>query len=324
MRRREFIAGLGSAVGWPLAAPAQQGERVRRIGALFGGAGVDTEQAWFAAFVRRLDELGWKQERNVRTELRWGNGNSEQLRIDARELLAWHPDVIFVFNNLALAELKPLAGDVPIVFAGVGDPVGDGFVASLARPGGNITGFESFAPTMGGKWLEVLKQAVPHVKRVLALMHEETAAHRGFWLSMQEGAARLSVDVSASSVHNPAEIAEAISSFATARDGGVISFPHAVTNANSKLIVELEMRYRLPGLYTGSIDGSLVSYGIDWPDQMRRSAEYVDRILRGTSPADLPVQAPTRYLLTVNLKAAKAIGAAISPSILLLADEVIE
>jgi putative tryptophan/tyrosine transport system substrate-binding protein len=324
MRRREFIAGLGSAVGWPLAAPAQQGERVRRIGALFGGAGVDTEQAWFAAFVRRLDELGWKQERNVRTELRWGNGNSEQLRIDARELLAWHPDVIFVFNNLALAELKPLAGDVPIVFAGVGDPVGDGFVASLARPGGNITGFESFAPTMGGKWLEVLKQAVPHVKRVLALMHEETAAHRGFWLSMQEGAARLSVDVSASSVHNPAEIAEAISSFATARDGGVISFPHAVTNANSKLIVELEMRYRLPGLYTGSMDGSLVSYGIDWPDQMRRSAEYVDRILRGTSPADLPVQAPTRYLLTVNLKAAKAIGAAISPSILLLADEVIE
>jgi putative ABC transport system substrate-binding protein len=323
MRRREFIAGLGAAA-WPLVARAQQGERVRRIGALFGGAGVETEQAWVAAFVHRLDELGWKKERNVRIELRWGNGSAEQLRANAVELLAWHPDVIFVFNNLALAELKPLAGDVPIVFAGVGDPVGDGFVASLAYPGGNITGFESFEPTMGGKWLEVLKQATPPVKRVLALMHQETAAHRGFWQSMQEAAVRLRVDVAAASVHNPTEITEAISSFATSPYGGVISFPHAVTNASSKLIVELEMRYRMPGLYTGSVDGSLVSYGIDWSDQMRRSAEYVDRILRGASPADLPVQAPTRYLLTVNLKAARAIGADISPSVLLLADEVIE
>jgi putative tryptophan/tyrosine transport system substrate-binding protein len=175
----------------------QQNERVRRIGALFGGAGVKTEQAWFAAFVRRLDELGWKRERNVRIELRWGNGNAERLSESALELLAWHPDVIFVFNNLALAELKPLAPDVPIVFAGVGDPVGDGFVASLSRPGGNITGFESFTPTMGGKWLEVLKQAVPPMKRVLALMHEETAAHRGFWQSMEEAAVRLGVGAAA-------------------------------------------------------------------------------------------------------------------------------
>jgi putative tryptophan/tyrosine transport system substrate-binding protein len=177
---------------------------------------------------------------------------------------------------------------------------------------------------MGGKWLEVLKQAIPPVRRALALMHEETAAHRGFWQSMREAGERLSVDVIAASVHNPAEITEAISSFATRPDGGVISFPHAVTNANSKLIVELEMRYRLPGLYTGSGDGSVVSYGIDWTDQMSRSAEYVNRILRGASPSDLPVQAPTRYVLTVNLKTARAIGAQVSPSVLLLADEVIE
>jgi putative tryptophan/tyrosine transport system substrate-binding protein len=324
LQRRDFIAGLGGAAAWPIVARGQQPERVRRVGALFGGAASEHEQLWFGAFVRRLDELGWKQDRTLWVELRWGKGSREQLRASAAELLAWNPDVILAFNNLALAELKPLAGTVPIVFAGVGDPVASGFVTSLARPGANITGFESFAPTMGGKWLEVLKQTVPSLTRVLALMHPETAVHQEFWSSMRDSAATLGIDVTSAGVHDASEITDAITSFATNPNGGVVSFPHAVTNAHSELIVALELRYHLPGLYAGSVDGSLVSYGLDWPNEMRRAAEYVDRILRGSSPAELPVQAPIRFVLVLNLKAAKAIGLEIPSSVLLRADEVIE
>jgi len=293
---------------------------MRRIGVLAGGSGSASDQAIFAAFVRRLDQLGWKQERNLRVEVRWVRGSAEELSSTARELFAWQPEVMVAYTNLALAALKPIARGVPIVFAGVGDPVGSGFVASLARPGGNITGFESFVPSMGGKWLEVLKQTVPSLTRALTLYHPETAVHQAFWRSIQEAAPRLGVDVTAAGVHDAAEILEAISTFAMKPNGGVISLPHAVMGAYSELIVALELRHHLPGV--GAI-GPLVSYSLDWPDEFRRAAEYVDRILRGANPADLPVQAPTKFVLRFDLKIAKAIGVEIPSSVLLRADEVI-
>jgi putative tryptophan/tyrosine transport system substrate-binding protein len=328
MRRRDFVAGAGGAVAsaalWPLATRAQQ-LKVRRVGALFGGSGPPEEQAVYAAFLRRLDELGWRQDRTLRVEVRWGRGSPEQLRIAAGELLAWQPDVMLAFTNLALAELKPMAGSLPIIFAGVGDPVGGGFVASLPRPGSNTTGFETYLSPMGGKWLQVLKETVPTLTRALVLYHPETESHRGFWRSIQEAAPILGMEVTAAGVHDAGEILDAISSFATLPNGGVVSLPHAVTNANNELIVALELRYRLPGIYAGTESaGSLVYYGIEWQDEARKAAEYVDRVLRGAKPADLPVQAPVNYELIVNLKTAKAIGLTIPERFLVRADKVIE
>jgi putative ABC transport system substrate-binding protein len=243
------------------------------------------------------------------------------------ELLAFSPDVIMVFSNLALAVLKPMAATVPIVFVGVGDPVGEGFVSSLAHPGGNVTGFAGNDGPMGGKWLEVLKETAPHLNRVITVLHPETPIHQKMWRSIAAAAPGLGVQATAGGVHNATEIESAISSFAMEGGGGIVVLPHAITWANNDLLVALELRHRLPAIYTtvASITaGGLVSYGSDYDDSLRKTAEYVDRILRGAKPSDLPVQEPTKYKLAFNLKTAKAIGLEIPPIMLARADEVIE
>jgi len=322
MNRRHFIAGLGGAAVWPIGARAQQADRVRRIGVLLGGAAA-VDIGLFNAFRGRLEELGWMSDSNIRLELRWGEGNAELMRKYAAELLAWSPDILFVQTNLVLATIKPLAGRVPIVFVGVGDPVGSDFVANLARPGGTITGFESFEASMGGKWLEVLKEIAPHVTRVIAIFHPETTANQDTWRSIQEAAPRLGVQVTSGGVHDAVEIEAALSSFAAEPNGGVIVLPHAVTIANYELLIGLERKHKLPSVHSQYAD-SLITYGLDWDDLYRRAAGYVDRILRGANPANLPVQAPTKFELIVNLKFARAIGLDVPPAMLARADKVIE
>jgi putative ABC transport system substrate-binding protein len=232
-----------------------------------------------------------------------------------------------VVSNPALAILKPLSGRMPIVFALVADPVGSGFVESLARPGGNITGFTNFEPAMGGKWLEVLREAAPATTRVLVVMHPETAAHKEFWRAIEELADPLHIEAIAAGVHNAAEIERAMDEFAAKRDGGVIALPHAVTEVHRNLIIQQATSHRLPTIFAfapHASAGALVTYGIDRADALLRTTEYVDRILRGTTPADLPVQGPKTFELVVNLKTAKALGLAISPTLLARADKVIE
>ena len=328
MRRREFITLLGgAAVAGALPLRAQQGDRVRKVAVLMGAATTELGRTYLATFLRRLEQLGWTEGGNLRTEVRWWTGGPEQMQPVVAELLAFSPDVIMVFSNLALAVLKPMAGNVPVVFVGVGDPVGDGFVTNVARPGGNITGFAGTDGPIGGKWLEVLKETVPHLTRVMAILHPETPIHQAFWRSMQDAAPRLDVEVIAGGVHNAPEIERALSSFATKDNGGIVILPHAITWANENLLVALGLRHRLPTHYAtaGSVKaGGLVSYGHDFEDSFRKTAEYVDRILRGEKPGDLPVQQPTKFKLVFNLKTAKAIGVEIPSTLLARADEVIE
>jgi ABC-type uncharacterized transport system substrate-binding protein len=327
MRRREFITLLGGAATWPLAARAQQAERVQRIAVLMGSGTTELGKSYLAAFVRRLEQLGWTEGRNARIEVRWWTGAPNEMRPVARELLAFSPDVIMVFSNLALALLKPMAGDVPVVFVGVGDPLGDGFVTSLARPGGNITGFSGHDSPFGSKWLEVLKETVPHLTRVLGIYHPETPAHRAMWNSMKEAAPRFGVEAVPGGIHDAAEIESSVLSFAKTENGGFIVIPHAITWANEDLLIALQLRHRLPALFSTGISvkaGGLVSYGHDFEDSFGKTAEYVDRVLRGEKPGDLPVQQPTKFKLTFNLKTAKALGLEVPPSLLARADEVIE
>ena len=328
MRRRDLIKVIaGSAAAWPLVARAQQPERIRRIGVLMGAAETASSRGWLATFSRRLDELGWRESRNLLMQVQWWNDNSEQMRVWATEMIARSPDVAVTYTNLALEVLKPIAGNVPIVFCGVGDPVGSGFVASLAQPGGNITGFASHEPSMGGKWLGVLKEAAPNITRALAIMHPETPVHQGMWRSIEQIAPRLGIEATPGGVHNAAEIERVIELFAQKPNGGLIVLPHALTVFNASVIIGLARRYRMPDVYAFAetvAAGGLVSYGINWDDQFRSVAEYVDRILKGAKPSDLAVQNPTRFKLVVNLKAAKAIGLTIPETFLLRADEVIE
>jgi putative ABC transport system substrate-binding protein len=327
MRRRTFIALICGAAAWPVAAPAQQGERVRRIGVLMGSAETELGKTSLATFLQRLEQLGWTQRRNARVDVRWWSGGEAEMRPVVAELLAFSPDVIMVFSNLALALLKPMAENVPVVFVGVGDPVGDGFVASLAHPGGNTTGFAGTDGPIGGKWLEMLKETAPHLTRVMMIFHPETPIHQAFWRSLQEAAPRFGVEVTAGGVHDAAEIERAVSSFATSENRGLIVAPHAITWANEELIIALTLRHRLPAHYATAASvmaGGLVCYGHDFDDSFRKTAEYVDRILRGEKPGDLPVQMPTKFRLVFNLKTAKAIGLTIPPSLLARADEVIE
>lgn len=328
MRRRDLISLIGGAVSWPLAAHAQQQPGgMRRIGVLMGAASTKPSETYLANFLRRLEELGWKKDRDTRTEVRWWTGGPEQMRTVVAELLAFSPDVIMVFTNLALAVLKPMAGKVPVVFVGVGDPIGDGFVTSLARPGGNITGFTSHDGPMGGKWLEVLKETAPRLTRVMTILHPETPVHQAMWNSIKDAAPHLRVQVTPGSVHDAAEIESTISSFAKKENGGIIVVPHAITLANDNLFIAMELRHHLPAVYATDSSvraGGLVSYGVDFQHSFRQTAEYVDRILRGAKPADLPVQQPTKFKLAFNLKTAKAIGLTISPMMLARADVVIE
>jgi len=328
MRRREFITLLGSAAAWPMAVRAQQGPGgIRRVAVLMGIGETASSRSWLAALFNRLDELGWREGRNLVTQVQWWHDQPEQMRLWAADLLARSPDVVVTFTNLALDMLKPIAGSVPIVFSGVGDPVASGFVASLARPGGNMTGFASHEPTMGGKWLGLLKETAPHVRRAMAIMHPETPAHQGMWQSIEAAAPGLGIEVSAGGVHNAVEIEGTITSFAHEPNGGLMALPHALTNVNASIIIALAQRYQLPATYAVPehvAAGGLVSYGIYWEDQFRRVGEYVDRILKGETPADLPVQNPTRFKLVVNLKTAKALGLEVPASLLARADEVIE
>jgi putative ABC transport system substrate-binding protein len=325
MRRREFIAILGgAATAWPLPLSAQKNE-VRRIAVLMGIAPTEQSDAYVGAFFQRLEELDWTKDRNIRTDVRWWTREPEQNRATIAGLLAFSPDIILVFSNAALAMLKPMAKEAPIVFVRVGDPVGSGFVASLAHPGGNITGFAGYDGTMGGKWLEELKETAPRVTSVLTIFQPETPVHQGLWHSIQDSAPRLGIEAVPGPVHEAVEIERAISSFAAKENGGIIVLPHA--DISDDLVAALGLRHRLPTLFSDAapvVAGGLVSYTYDLRDTFQRAAEYVDRILRGEKPSDLPVQQPTKFNLVINLKTAKALGITIPASFLALADELIE
>ena len=328
MRRREFIALLGNtAVAWPLSARAQQRERVRRLAVLIGTAATGQNPAAYAGFLRRLGELGWTDGRNVRVEVRWANSDPELMRRYGTELAGHSPDVILVQSNPALAALRPLAGNTPIVFVHVADPVGSGFVASLARPGSNITGFTNFEPSMGSKWLQTLKQVEPDVTHAAALLHPETPANVAFWREAEAATQKVGINVVAAGVHDAGEVERAITAVATQPNGGLVVYPHAVTEVHLQLIIELAGKYRLPAVYPSRYHaeaGGLLSYGVDALDLVPRAADYVDRILRGANPGELPVQAPTKFDLVINLKTARALGLDVPLSLQQRADEVIE
>jgi putative ABC transport system substrate-binding protein len=325
VKRRDFITLVGAAATmWPLPSTAQKNE-ARKIAVLMGITTTEQSNAYVAAFLQRLEMLGWTKDHNIRTDVRWWTKEPEQNRATVANLLAFSPDIILVFSNAALAVLKPAAKEVPIVFVRVGDPVGSGFVASLAHPGGNITGFAGYDGTMGGKWLQVLKETTPRIISVLTIFQPETPVHQGLWHSIQESAPSLGIEAIPGAVHNANEIERVISSFATKENGGIVVLPHA--DISDDLVAALGLRNRLPTLFSdaGPVKtGGLVSYTYDLADTFRRAAEYVDRILRGERSGDLPVQQPTKFNLVINLKTAKAIGVTIPASLLARADELIE
>jgi putative ABC transport system substrate-binding protein len=328
MRRREFLGVLSStAIAWPLATRAQHGERMRRIGVLTYLAADDTEgQARLAAFAQALKQLGWSDGDNVRIDTRWAT--ADNIRRHAAELVALAPDVLVAATGTAtVAPLLQATRTVPIVFVVVIDPVGAGFVASLARPGGNATGFTSYEYGMSGKWLELLKEIAPRVTRAAALRDPAVASGIGQFGAVQAVAPSLGVELSAVDVSDAGEIERAVTAFAGGLNGGLIVTGGAWAIAHRQPIIALAARHRLPAVYPGRfyvIAGGLISYGPDLIDQFRRAAVYVDRILKGEKPADLAVQAPTKFELVINLKTAKALGLAVPPALLARADEVIE
>ena len=327
MRRREFIILLGAAAAWPAQAPAQQGERMRRIGVLFPQAVNDPDgQAHFVEFIQELQQLGWTAGRNVRIDARWAAGNVDDLRKYTAELVALAPDVLLSSSTSATAALQQATRTVPIVFATAVDPVGNGLVDSLARPGGNVTGFSLYEYSMTVKWLELLKEIAPGVKRV-GVLRTASAAGIGQFAAIQGAAPSFGMQVGPINVRDAAEIERGVAAFAQSPNSGL-----AVTGApfmvlNRKLITELAVRHELPAIYATRLfvtDGGLASYGVDLVDQYRRAAGYVDRILKGAKPADLPVQAPTKYELVINLRTARALGLDVPPTLLARADEIIE
>jgi putative tryptophan/tyrosine transport system substrate-binding protein len=329
IRRREFMALLGGAAAWPLSARAQQGERVRRVGMLIASfAQTDREgQTRIAAFLDTFQRLGWTDGRNVQIDYRWNAGVADRGKASAAELVRSAPDVIVVAANPALAELHRLTSTIPIVFTQVADPVGSGFVASLPRPGANITGFQTSDPAMGGKWLGVLKEAVPNMSRAVVLFGSDSTANVELLRATEIVAPSIGVQVTAIDVHDSVEIERAIATFGSQPDGGLVIVPHPNTIANRGSIIILAARHRLPAVYPYryfATEGGLMSYGPDQIDQWRGAATYVDRILRGEKPGELPVQAPAKFELVINMKTAKALGFSIPPAFPLRADEVIE
>ena len=329
MKRRDFITLLGGGVaGWPLGVRAQQGDSARRIGILMHYAQTDREgQVRIAAFLDTLQRLGWTEARNLRIEYRWSAGDAGREKASAAELVRSRPEVIVGAGWTALAELQRLTNMIPIVFTQVSDPVDSGFVASLTRPGANISGFQNFEPAIGGKWLGVLKEAAPSMQRVAVLFSANSAATVAFLRATEAVAPALAVEVTGVDVHGDVEIERAIAGFASQPDGGLIVTSHPNFVANRGLIILLAARHRLPAVYPFryyATEGGLMSYGPDQIDQWRGAATYVDRILRGEKPGELPVQAPTKYELVINLKSAKVIGLNIPPAFPLRADEVIE
>jgi putative ABC transport system substrate-binding protein len=330
MRRREFLGALsGAAAAWPLAARGQQSERMRRIGLLpWGYRQTDPEgQARIAAFLETLGKQGWSEGRNVRVDMRWSSNEIDRLSAETTALVGSAPDAIVISSNAALSALQKRDKNISTIFVQVSDPVGSGFVGSLSHPGGNITGFQNFEPATGGKWLGLLKEVAPAVMRAAVIVHPDTAAHLEFLRAAETVAPSLGIQVTALSARDSHETERGIASFADAPDGGLIVLPHPGNIDSRALLVELTARLRLPAIYPFryfATSGGLVSYGFDQIEQWRGAAGYVDRILRGTKPADLPVQAPTKYDLVINLKTAKGLGLTISPSLLATASEVIE
>jgi putative tryptophan/tyrosine transport system substrate-binding protein len=328
MKRRKFITLLGgAAASWPLAAQAQQADRVRRIGALIGGSDNPDTRAFNAAFVQGLQQLGWTDGRNVRFDIRWGAGNAADARKYAADLVALAPDVILSVGSASVASLVEASRTVPIVFVIVPDPVGAGIVDSLSRPGGNATGLMMFEYSLCGKWLELLKEIAPGVTRAAVLRDAAITAGVGQFAVIQSVAPAVGVDVSPVNMRDAAETERAVTAFAQSANGGLILTAGPLSAVHRDLIITLAARYKLPAVYeerTYVAAGGLVSYGPNLIDQFRSAAGYVDRILKGEKPADLPVQAPTKYELVVNLKTAKALGLAVPQSILARADDVIE
>jgi putative ABC transport system substrate-binding protein len=327
--RREFITFLGGAVAWPLAARAQQGDRVRRIGVLMPGDENDpVVKTWVSPFTQALADLGWTDGRNVRIELRWAGNDINRIRRLAREIVGLQPDVILVASIAAAAALQRETRTIPIVFTGVGDPVASGIVAALNQPGGNSTGFALFEESLGGKWLELLSEIAPGLRRAALMFNPDTFAASAFMLSLETAARSLKVATITAPVHSDAEIETAIIALGREPGGGLVVMPDGTfTSVHRAPIILAAARNNVPAVYAASYyarDGGLLSYGPDLVDLFRRAASYVDRILRGEKPGDLPVQLPTKFEMVVNLKTAKALGLTVPPSIRLRADEVIE
>jgi putative ABC transport system substrate-binding protein len=327
LKRRDLITLLGGAAAWPLVARAQQRDQMRRIGVLMNSAASDPDgQARLAGFLQGLQELGWSAGRNIRIDYRWASGEADRGRY-AVELVALTPDVIMASTSVSVAALQQANSTVPIVFAAVTDPVGQGFVASLARPGDNITGFALYEYGTSTKWLELLKEITPGMRRVAVIRDPTVPFTSGELGAIQGAAPSFRVEVSPLGARSASEIERGIAAFASGSNGGLIVLGSTVTLAHRELIITLAVKHRLPAIYPGRhyvSDGGLMSYGPDRPDQYRRAAGYVDRILKGEKPADLPVQAPTKYELVINLRTAKAIGLEVPPALLARADEAIE
>jgi putative ABC transport system substrate-binding protein len=329
MRRREFIAFVGStAAAWPLTVRAQQREQVRRIGVLMNVAPEHPEgQPAVAAFQQALQQLGWSDGRNARFEIRWGENDVDRDRKYAAELVAFAPDVILAAGTIGVTALQRVTRTVPIVFVRVADPIGAGIVDTLARPGGNVTGFMNYEYSLSGKWLEVLKQIEPQLTRAAVIRDVANPAGIAQFGAIRTTASSLGVDVSPIDFRDAGDMEHAIANFARSPNGGLIVTPAAGSSAHVALIVSLAARYKLPAVYSErfiAANGGLISYGPEGINQFRRAADYVDRILKGGKPAELPVQAPTKFELVINAKTAKALGLTVPASLLASADEVIE
>jgi putative ABC transport system substrate-binding protein len=330
MRRRDFITLLGGAAAWPLAARAQQGERVRRVGVLMAFDENDTEaKAYLAGFTQGLAELGWTNSGNLFLDVRWAAGNVDWMRMSAKELLDLHPDVILAHGTPATAAFQRETRTIPIVFASVSDPVGEGFVASLPRPGGNITGFISQEATVAGKWLELLTEIAPDVKRIAAMFNPDAAPGGGAYVlpAFQAAARSFKVAPIEAPIHSVTEIETVITSLGREPGGGLVVMPDTFVESHRAHIILFAARNYVPAVYPDAVwarEGGLLSHGPNRVDIFRRSAAYVDRILKGEKPSDLPAQVPTKYELAINLKTAEALGLTVPPSLLATADEVIE
>jgi putative ABC transport system substrate-binding protein len=329
MKRRAFITLVGGGLfAWPIAVRAQQSERISQIGVLMNRAADDpTGQVQFAVFQKSLQELGLRDGGNVRIDIRWGANIVDLERKYAAELVALAPGVIFASGTQSVAALQRITSTLPIVFVAVSDPVGAGFVDNLARPGGNVTGFMLFEYSLSGKWLELLKQILPGVRQAAVLRDAANPAGIAQFGAIRASATALGVDVSPINVHDTSEIERAIAAFAHTANGGLIVTPSASESGHRDLIIALAARYKLPAVYGlryNTAGGGLISYGPDLDDQFRRAAGYVDRVLKGEKASDLPVQAPNKFELVINLKTAKALGLTIPQSLRASADEVIE
>jgi putative ABC transport system substrate-binding protein len=328
MRRRDFLGVLGGAAAWPLAVRAQQADGMRRIGVLLPANASDMKfQIQVQAFEQELKKFGWMIGRNVQIETRWATSNDAEIRRNAAELVATKPDVILAHGSSTVGPMQQATQTIPIVFPVAGDPVAAGFVESLARPGGNITGFSTFEYSIGAKWLELLKQIAPRLTQAAVLQQPGLPAVLGQFGAIQSAAPSLGVEVKPINVHDAASIESGVATFARGANGGMIVTGGALPQRHRDLIIELAARHKLPTVYferSFVSAGGLVSYGANETDQYRLAAAYVDRILRGEKPADLPVQAPTKYELVVNLKTAKTLGLTIPQTVLAIADAVIE